>query len=181
MDCNNFPFIFNPFKHHIGWLRRLLAEDASRLDYYMENYFLKGNNLLSDYYFGPLGIDQVISEIKTQLLGMDVLEKNDYLAWIDNSPGKYQLVSLSDQSTWTLLKGEEKYIHIHPARSSKHTIRVRMLTLKTVLLYKWLYNKEKPDTVIVNSIRTKYLKESPVKNVGGHFIRFYMLLNDHIT
>lgn len=77
----------------------------------------------------------------------------------------------SDQSVWIVKEGEntDRYIHIHPAKNSVNTTRVRATTLKTVIALKIVLKNPRTDyqpiLAEVNNIRIKYLGLSPVKNL----------------
>ena len=64
----------------------------------------------------------------------------------------------------------ERYIHIHPAKYSKHTIRVRATTLKTVLTL--CVNKipirddASQNLQTVNKQRSLFLQLSPIKSLN---------------
>ena len=63
----------------------------------------------------------------------------------------------------------ERYVHIHPAKYSRHTIRVKANTLKTVLALKYASIKlmDKPNYNLqeVNRIRVELLGFSPIKSI----------------
>jgi hypothetical protein len=97
-----------------------------------------------------------------------------------NSPGRfsdwlkpyeYRKIMLSDESRWVIKRGidPERYIHIHPAKNSPLSIRIRATTLKTVVAL-MIHNrqpKEVPhaDLHAVNTIRSAFLGLSPVKSL----------------
>ena len=99
-------------------------------------------------------------------------EYESYKKWLYSNRKRYKLIALHDKSTWTLRMGNQKenYIHIHPARYSTHTIRVRALTLKTaicVMVYLNVYKISSPDLQLINSVRKEFLKAKPVKSLSS--------------
>jgi len=175
------PIAFNPLKHHIQWVKELL--DTFRREY--PNSLLteldKGNNLLCDYYYGDLDVVEIGWEIIKRLKEKDLFDRGRYTTWINSHVSKFRNLVIKDGSEWTLLTGDEdrSYIHIHPARYSKNTIRVRFLALKTAILLKAMSNKPIPEIQDVNLIRTHYLNVSPVKEDGNisHILRVCALFS----
>ena len=121
---------FNRFKHHLGHIRRRLSEGLTS-DWIMDMNILCNNNI--DIYSGGLTEEEIIGEILSELNHYRITSQEVYLEWIDRVP-KYRLIPLSDDSHWILLKGNEdqKPVHIHPAKTGKHTIRFKGSTLKTL-------------------------------------------------
>jgi hypothetical protein len=90
--------------------------------------------------------------------------------------GHYIECDLSDCSTWTLRLGidDTQYIHIHPSRYARHTLRVKAGVLKTAIAF--LARQEKDvSTATVNAVRRE-LDLSPVKNLEG-FTGFHAVLD----
>jgi hypothetical protein len=85
---------------------------------------------------------------------------------------EYRLTTLPDKSIWTLRYGKDEkyYVHIHPARYSPQTIRVRSLTLKTaiaVLLFTEINGAHPFDIMVINKIRIDFLKASPINKISS--------------
>ena len=110
-------------------------------------------------------------KLLTQLKEKKISSENHYDEWLKNEGKDYKLFELKDKSIWTLRLGEtsERYVHIHPARYSPHTIRVKATALKTVILSLCLegFGELKDiDKESVNIIRKKYLNEPPLKSLS---------------
>lgn len=167
------PFMFNAAKHHAGFLRSMVAEFGKTgiNDNQVRIFLLKMGNSMIDLYNGSLSIQHIMDEIKHRLVADGNFAKDRFERFIHDSPAKFQNLMLSDDATWTLLLGndQERYIHVHPARKSRHTLRVRALALKTALLLK-IYcppMDEMCDLVSqVNDLRCRFLNESPIKNIS---------------
>jgi len=159
------PVTFNLMKHHRVFAEGLKSHFSPEKLPELLKVLNLGNNLPCDYYFGVLNPDEIIGQVKDDLQERGVFLPKKYRKWLLNTPEKFRNVRLSDGSEWTLLLGKTlpKYIHVHPARYSPHTIRVRFLTLKTALLFVLLYPHESPDYEMLNQIRTTHLHCSPLK------------------
>ncbi len=93
-------------------------------------------NLVMDLYIGGLQVDEITTEIILALKKAHVFREEEYKSWISESKKSYRTLSISDGSRWTLLWGRNdgRYIHIHPARYSRHSVRIKALPLKTAIL-----------------------------------------------
>ena len=166
------PFIFNAQKHHAGFLKNIVSEainsGLSKTDLLI--FLQKIGNSMIDIYYGALSIDDIITEIRNQLVEGGHFERDKFEEYLKQATAAYVNVKISDSSVWTLLIGndQECYIHIHPARQLPHTLRVRALALKTALILKIYYSStlESGDLVfLVNEVRKNFLDESPIKNI----------------
>ncbi len=166
------PFLLNPFKHHSGFLKSFILkhQNLELTKNELAPYLLKMGNCMIDLYFGDLKIPDIIGEITTLLKHDEIFDKEAYVHYLKSHPKSYWNIKLSDGSEWTLLIGDDdsRYIHIHPARGSKHTVRVRAIALKTALIMK-LFHADELDQIdmvfLTNRIRNNYLDESPIKNL----------------
>jgi len=164
-----YPITFNPYKHHFRFLLDEIKKWRNR-DWKTINKGIIsiGNNLI-DFYTGDLSIEKNTNEILEYFTKFKVHSRDDFIKWLNSQD--WRKVKLSDQSEWLIKQGddENRYIHIHPAKYSKHTIRVRATTLKTVLALEILFVQKKPSSKrtleAVNEIRTKRLDLSPIKSL----------------
>ena len=165
------PTIFNGLKHHRLVILEFIEESIeknSSID--MLNLAMKkvGNSMI-DLYHGDLKPQDISGEIVDLLKLKSNFYKDAYYKYVFDVPKKYRKLTISDGSEWTLLLGREAefYLHIHPARGSKFTTRVRSISIKTAILLKVFFEKElvSGDLVsAVNKVRKDYLHESPIKN-----------------
>ncbi len=123
-----------------------------------------------DLYTGKLSPLQIAEEITCYLQSTNLIEEIKYFNWVRLSVLSYRETRLSDNSLWVLLPGKiaGRHVHIHPARYSPYTIRVRSETLKTaiaVLCYSKQYKKDHSDPSVINKVRKELLDLSPVKDV----------------
>ena len=173
MNCNiSEPIHLNCWKHHAGFIK-------SKINSVTKNSFqdllweikVIGNGLM-DLYFGKLSPEEISDEILQQLEVNNIFNKSEYKNWLNEEGSDFRNKKISDDSVWILRLGEDekRFVHIHPARYSLHTFRIRAVSLKTAIVvnaYVKLNNCEPLDLKIVNEIRKEYLSESPVKSLSG--------------
>jgi len=144
--------LFNALKHHRGFIcRQLQTANVTSLQ-------SLGNSQM-DIYYGSLDLDALFKEVITLIPADD---ETSYLKWLN---GGYKEITLSDTSRWVLLHGTEpgKYIHLHPARYSPHSLRVKATILKTAMAI--IIAGVAPDLNTVNNIR-RSISLSPVKSLA---------------
>lgn len=179
------PVIFNPLKHHSGFQKKQLQQ-WKKMEWkdITPDILSIGNNLL-DFYFGKLTVNAICKECLAFLVKNEVMEKEAFFTWL--KPQEFRKIELSDHSLWIMKKGSDKsrFVHIHPAKQSLYTLRVRATTLKTVLalqIHSVPVQKEmKKNLKMVNNIRVNYLKLSPIKSLHPnqgilHFWKMYNML-----
>lgn len=159
------PVTFNPYKHHLKFLQDQVKE-WRKISWDKAEGDLRciGNNLI-DLYCGNLSVDIICRECIACARKQDIHTAEKLAAWIH--PLKYRKITLSDTSVWVLKTGNEadRFLHVHPAKYSPHTIRIRAGTLKTVLAVKITTGIGASGLTLqaVNRIRTEKLGLSPVK------------------
>jgi hypothetical protein len=164
------PVTFNPHKHHFGFLTDQIKtwrrQDWEKIQ---PELFFMGENLI-DLYLGSLSVNQVCYECIRYFRNENVLERTAFLDWL--YPREYRKIELADSSVWVVKKGidPERFIHIHPAKYSPLTIRVRAATLKTVVAlttHSVSIQKEITENLdAVNTTRRLFLQLSPVKSLN---------------
>jgi len=163
------PVTFNPHKHHFRFLlKKIDLWRKTDWSFVEKELLLIGSNLI-DLYLGGLAVEQVCKECIDYFWKKEISDSAEFKKWL--APKEFRKIELSDKSLWVIKKGvdKERFIHIHPAKNSPLSIRVKGTTLKTVLAL--LINGEKPTGDLqsnlkkVNQIRTGYLKLSPIKSL----------------
>lgn len=163
------PVTFNPHKHHFGFLlKQIELWKKTEWKTVEKELLLIGGNLL-DLYMGNLPVEKVCKECIEYFGEKKISKPAEFKKWL--APKEFRKIELSDNSLWVIKEGvdHERFIHIHPAKNSPFSIRVKATTLKTVLAL--LINDEKPTGDLqsnlkkVNQIRTGYLKLSPIKSL----------------
>jgi hypothetical protein len=176
MDASN--ILFNDLKHHrksICW-----ELEGMTLDNLPEYLKVLGNSQM-DIYYGDLNKAVIYLETLSKVKQAGVIDELSYLQWLKDNGG-YAEISLSDTSRWILLHGTEpgRYIHLHPARYSPHSMRVKATILKTAIACMVVHpDGTHPDLMTLNHIRRNILGLSPVKDLAGceHLWKVIAMLN----
>ncbi|KOY84933.1 hypothetical protein AD998_01090 [bacterium 336/3] len=160
------PILFNAWKHHWKYIQKQIKE-FEQIEDLNNQIKIIGHSVL-DLYIGSLSVENIYQEVISILQEKDCLEEEKYLKWLQENKN-YQEIELSDNSIWTLLKGNEvnKYIHIHPSRYSPNSIRSNANSLKTAIL-SLLYQTKNDINInleIINMIRNSYLLLSPIRSI----------------
>lgn len=163
------PVTFNTYKHHFRFLlQRIGIWENVEWNQVEEELFGIGENLL-DFYTGDLTVESICNECILFFKTSNITDKITFINWLH--PLEYRKIVLSDSSEWIIKEGKdpERFIHIHPAKQSAHTIRVRAATLKTVLVLMittgTISQQMNENLQTVNHIRTAYLQLSPIKSL----------------
>jgi hypothetical protein len=162
------PFLFNPLKHHLGFIMEFVnlnvEEPVSDIQDLARELKHLGTSVM-DIYTGSLSSVGICKEVETYLRGKDVLSHDAYSTWAGTNTNCYRIISLSDGSQWTLKyhDNKQRYIHIFPSRNSPHTFRIKSNTLKSALLYYILIGKDLVTGDDLNKVRP-LLGLSPVKD-----------------
>lgn len=163
------PIQYNPYKHHFRFLLNELTDWQKSNWSLTEKTMLSIGNNLFDFYLGELTSEQVCEASLNYFEIKNITTKTAFNNWLGNS--EWKKIVLPDDSRWLIKKGNQpdRYIHIHPAKFSKHTIRVRATTLKTVLtlcVHKIpILEDAELNLQAVNQHRISYLKLSPIKSL----------------
>ncbi|PSL24468.1 hypothetical protein CLV42_11555 [Chitinophaga ginsengisoli] len=163
MNVSN--ILFNALKHHRGYIHREL--ESITLDTLPERLKVLGNSQM-DIYYGILDIPLLFEEVADRILDLGIYESGAYLTWLKNNGG-YVEITLSDTSRWVLLPGTEpgRYVHLHPARYSPQSMRVKATVLKTALACLVVLGGSLPGLSALNQIRKEILGLSPVKDLDS--------------
>jgi len=188
INCSiQLPLTFNCWKHHAGFIKKqvkVYRSEKISTEELRKTLLVIGESQM-DLYVGKLSPQKICDEIVSKLKLIDVLAFEAYKKWLLENGNEYKLIEISDKSVWTLRLGnqEERYVHIHPARYSPVTIRVKSLTLKTAIAVLIInYEKSFPliDTLQINEVRRKILVSPPVKKVSSNsaVVRVINILSD---
>ena len=175
----NAPFLFNPLKHHLDFIRSYIRSYEHKDYDRLKSDLLKIGESQMDLYLGELSIGRITKEIMAFLTNSNLLEKEPFFQHLDKHGG-FVKISLSDQSTWVLRRGEDpnSYIHIHPARYGKHSIRVKATTLKSIIAVTIIFNYT-PSIGLdeLNKVRVKILDLSPIKYISENTLKILDMLS----
>lgn len=177
MNTSN--ILFNALKHHRGYIHRELGNMTPET--LPDRLKVLGNSQM-DIYYGTLDIPALFEEVSTKVQEAGITNEAAYLEWLKANGGYIEIV-LSDTSRWVLLPGNEpgKYIHLHPARYSPHSMRVKATVLKTALACLVTHpGGSLPGLGRLNQIRKDILGLSPVKDLDSceHLWEVIAMLND---
>lgn len=158
--------LFNAFKHHAGFVRKCLSEQDQETFF---NHLKTIGNCQLDFYYGSLSIESVGSQIIEHLASLGVDSFKSYQELLDQHDHYHTLV-LSDDSGWVVRMGKvkEKFIHVHPARNSPHTLRITASAMKTALAIIYRVNNGAMygyELDAVNAMRHQFLSLPPVKKL----------------
>lgn len=163
------PVLFNPLKHHLGFIREFILQKTERTanaDHKILIRELKhlGTSVM-DVYTGPLLINEICGEICEFLIEKNLSGRYAFSDWTGRGMNDFKLIALSDGSQWTLKyhDNNQRYVHIFPARGSQHSFRVKSNTLKSALLYYILIGKDFITADDLNRVRP-LLGLSPIKD-----------------
>lgn len=152
--------LFNALKHHSGYIRQQI-ETATPAT--LPDLLKKLGNSQMDIYYGYLSMEGLFEEVLTHIPAAD---EAAYQGWLN---GSFKEITLSDTSRWILLEGNVpgQYIHLHPARYSPESMRVKAPILKTAIACMVCHpGVVHPDLSMVNHIRKTILDLSPVKDLA---------------
>lgn len=170
------PILFHPLKHHLGYLHHFIQNSTDE-EFYAAIPRIGASQM--DLYCGELNLFNIGQEILGQLLASGIVRESDFTSFLAQRSG-YQNLTISDGSTWTLLRGDdpERYVHIHPARYAQHCIRVKAGALKTAILMQRNGVTPKSETAQVNALR-KSIGLSAIKQLqeSGGIGRIWKVLN----
>ncbi len=138
ISCLKPPILLNGWKHHLGFVRRMVNDlSDSEIDQKEEiTRILKSiGGSQFDLYLGDLDEYSIGWQTTKYLENEKVYKKTDYFKWLDTTNKNFRNIIIDDGSVWTMLKGnfDDYYIHIHPARYSPCTIRVKANPWKSAI------------------------------------------------
>ncbi|WP_152976515.1 hypothetical protein [Herpetosiphon geysericola] len=156
----------NCWKHHARWALQTLAGLHHGAQTGLFAGLQKIGNSQMDLYLGTLTPAQINSQVLAQLDQHRIETDAEYAAWLASND-HYQLLTLSDSSNWVLRWGDaaEQRVHLHPARYSPLSVRVRAPVLRSayaLLLWQRWYGGDIHNLELVNQVRTTWLQLSPI-------------------
>jgi hypothetical protein len=155
--------LFNTYKHHLLSIKKELIE-ANELNF--RHILLKIGNSQMDLYIGNMSVEDIKKELVVKLNTLELIDKQMFIKHLQEN-NFYFSIKLSDESVWVMREGrdEVQYVHIHPARYSINTLRVKANTLKTAMVASKFLEKSEHQLQNINDLRKIYLNLSPIKNI----------------
>ena len=162
------PFLFNPMKHHLGFMKEFLNQNIEKNSFDMLSIRKSIRHIgtsVMDVYTGKYHIDKICNEIDIFLRSKDLKEPEKFSAWTGREVECFRVIRISDESQWTIKfhNHPRRFIHFFPARNSIHTFRIKSNTLKSALLYNIVVGKDLVTGEDLNKVRP-LLGLSPVKD-----------------
>lgn len=165
------PFQFNPLKHHLSFIREFISleiknDTPDRRKNIVRQMKHIGTSVM-DIYTGTLSVNGILEEVRSYLSAENLISPEAYPAWTGRHFSDFKIIPLSDGSHWMLKyhDQENRHVHLFPARSSPHTLRVKANTLKSAILYIILAGKDFITDEDLNMSRAM-AGLSPVKEVA---------------
>lgn len=163
------PVLFNPLKHHLGFIREFIIKgteegrDPDQIKIIRELKHI-GTSVM-DVYTGSLPIGDICNEILDYLRQKELSGSVKFSEWAGRKMKDFRVIILSDYSQWMIKYYDncQRFVHIFPARGSRHTFRVKSNTLKSALLYYILIGKDFITGDDLNKVRP-LLGLSPIKD-----------------
>lgn len=160
------PILFHPLKHHLGYIREFIQAQQEAEEAVLIAQFKTIGSSQLDLYLGKLSAQQIANETILYLQAQRTLEPDTYQLYLSGSAENYRLITLSEGSDWVLRWGvvAGRHVHLHPARYSQHTLRVKANSLKTAVAVNMAVRRYKLplDLQLVNQVRTQWLGLSPI-------------------
>lgn len=162
------PIAFLGWKHHLGFIRSSIHSLINKLDDKSIITICNGiGGSVTDVYYGLLDPECIASEVSKLLHQQKVDCLATFASWLKDTERDFRLIELSDGSTWVLRLGRfpQRYVHIHPARKSNYSFRIRSTILKSMLAYYLVkgFPLEPLALTALNEVRIKLLKLPPIK------------------
>lgn len=162
--------LFHHFKHHIDSGKKWITTNSENWTRTTDLQLKSLGNSQFDYYIGKLLVEDIKLEVYEYLNTNQLLDCAIYKEWLDKQNG-YREIELSDSSRWVLrFVDKQQFVHLHPSRYSKHTIRLKANVLKTVFCTLLFHNWQEDEFDIgqVNHCRTNYLQLSAIDESENH-------------
>lgn len=120
-----------------------------------------------DLYHGPFSPREIGEKVLADLKRARRDAPDAFRAWVE-AEGGYRVVEFpEDTSRWVLRYGEEggRFVHVHPARYSPFSVRVRANVLTTAVMalaHVGVHGGDPLDRKVVNTVRRDFLGLAPV-------------------
>lgn len=164
------PVLFHPLKHHLGYIKAFVAQSPTTSETELKAALQTIGSSQLDLYMGPLPPGQIAQEVLQYLNERCLQHPVLYQEFLLATGTAYRLLTLSDKSDWVLRWGvvEARHVHLHPARHSAHTLRVKANVLKTAIAAAIAAKRGSEnrgmDAQYINEVRAAWVALPPVKD-----------------
>ena len=162
------PILFHPLKHHLGYLQEFIRQAATTPQAELKAALRTLGSSQLDLYTGLLPPPRIAQEVMAHLQALNLLQPEAYLAYLNTVSQEYFTLTLSDETDWVLRWGRVagRHVHLHPARYTGHTARVKANVLKTAIaavIASGNSGGTAIDVSLINQVRVEWLALPPVK------------------
>jgi hypothetical protein len=164
------PLLFNPLKHHLGFIREFIEQHIEKPEMPDNTAIIRelrhiGGSVM-DIYTGTLSSAEIGEELLCYLKTKRLEDRSVFEKWAGTNPNDFKTIYLSDGSQWVLkyYDHKERYVHSFPARLSPLTFRIKANTLKSAILYQVIIGKDFITEEDLNTSRA-IAGLSPIKDV----------------
>ncbi|WP_162053562.1 hypothetical protein [Pontibacter pamirensis] len=166
------PILFHPLKHHLSFIKSFVECSTATPEAELKAALRTIGGSQLDLYTGSLSPLQIATEMLQYLQERHLQQPAAYQHYLATAGAAYRLISLSDGTDWVVRWGvvEDRYVHLHPARYAKYTLRVKANVLKTAIAAVITANKRGEsaamDVHFINKVRAEWLALPPVKDLS---------------
>ncbi|HKA08347.1 MAG TPA: hypothetical protein VKD71_13890 [Gemmataceae bacterium] len=164
------PILLNVHKHHAAFLRQRIGHAVvagpSGLQPLSNELVVVGMRLM-DLYHGPFAPREIADRVLAELRAAGRDSPEAFRTWVEDVGGYRTIDFVEDASRWVLRfgEGEGRFIHVHPARGSPFTMRVRanvLVTAVMALAFSGIHGGDPLGRKVVNAVRRDYLGLEPL-------------------
>lgn len=138
------PVFFQAIKHHMSYMIDTIKTLSKRGEEgekeFLRELLVLGERGTADVYEGERRVEEISGDVEHFLRQEGLLDQASYLKYLESEGaekrmGLYTVHTLSDESQFVFryIDDGAKYVHIHPARYSPRTFRIKVNTLKSAL------------------------------------------------
>ncbi len=164
------PILFNPLKHHLGYIKEFIDINAGINDIPDNQAIVRelkhiGGSVM-DVYSGELSYDEIGAELLAYIKKQKLNEIRKFHEWTGDEPNDLKTIALSDGSSWVMkyYDHEKRFVHSFPARFSPFSFRIKANTLKSAILFQIFIGKDFISEESLNTARA-IAGLSPVRDV----------------
>ncbi|WP_018480002.1 hypothetical protein [Pontibacter roseus] len=166
------PVLFHPLKHHLGYAKAFIEQGLHAPTAELQAALRTLGSSQMDVYIGQMTVAQIAEEVVVYLQSQSLLRPAAFRLHLNAGGADYSTLPLSDGSGWILRWGTVagRHVHLHPARYSPHTWRIKANTPKTALAASIASRQSDIpalDVQLVNRVRVEWLGLPPVKDLGA--------------
>lgn len=178
------PVLFHPLKHHLLYIRQFIRSASLYPEAGIKARLQTIGASQLDLYTGRLTPYCIGQEVVAFLNAYHILQAEAFREYLAETENSYRVINLSDGTDWILRWGvqDNRYVHLHPGRYAKNTLRIKATTLKTAIafLIATFITKAEINIDLINRARVDLLGLSGVKdlNASEGLMRLIALLQD---